>query len=96
MKSKLQKLLRPLATDHFYIWPLFVALSFAAIAISLPHLKSFDSGITEAIKAIPKTFKPVMELFSNFASVQATFAIVLIWFAFLLIMKRWKFALTML
>jgi len=96
MKTKLQNLARPLLTGNFYVWPLLVAIIFASIALSLNYLKPFDSFITESIKHLPTSLKPVMEAFSNLASVNATLAIVVVWFVFLLVLKRWKFALTML
>lgn len=96
MTNKLQKLARPLVQDYYWVWPLITALLFIAIAVSLPHLKPFDAAITHVIKSLPKGLKPVMNGFSNLASVQATIGIVIVWFGFLIALKRWKFALTML
>ncbi len=96
MNTKLHRFIDPLLEDNYYLLPLIAALAFAALAISLPHLKPLDSSITQTIMLLPKTLKPVMDGFSNLASVQATIGIVIVWFAFLIALKRWKFALTML
>ena len=96
MKAKLHRLTDPLLRDNFFIWPLLVALGFAAIALALPHLKPVDAAITHTIKSVPSILKPVMEGFSALASVQATIGIVIVWFGFLIALKRWKYAITML
>ena len=96
MNNQLQKLTRPLFTNNFYIWPLIVSIIFVAIAVSIKQLTSFDSFFVHLIKGLPKTLKPTMELFSNIASVQATIGLIILSLLMLCVLKKWKFALTML
>jgi undecaprenyl-diphosphatase len=96
MSTKIRNLFNPLFTNYYWVWPLLAAILFAAIALTIPELKGFDSFFVHLIKTLPKSLKPLMELFSNIASVQATIGLIILSLLVLCALKKWKFAVTML
>lgn len=92
----LKNLTKPLFTNYYWVWPLSVAILFTAIALSLPELKGVDSFFVHLIKALPKSLKPEMQVFSDIASVPATIVLITLSLLILCVLKKWKFALTML
>jgi undecaprenyl-diphosphatase len=77
--------------DNYWIWPAAVAVSFILLALFFPELKGIDGFFIHLIKSLPHSFKPVMELFSNIASVPVMSAAIVISLLTLGIMKKWKF-----
>ena len=96
MITNFRTLTKPLITNYYWVWPLLAATLFATIALTIPELKGFDSFFVNLIKTLPKSLKPVMELFSNIASVQATLGLIIVSLLILSVLRKWKFALTML
>ncbi len=96
MTTKIRSLTKPLITNYYWVWPLLAAILFAGISLTIPELKGFDSFFVHLIKALPESLKPAMEFFSNIASVQATIGLIIISLLVLCVLKKWKFALTML
>jgi|GEM_PF-902424 len=96
MTTKLSAFTKPLLTHYYWVWPLGVALSFGIIALSIPRLQKFDSFFVNLIRLLPDSLKPLMELLSTLASVEATIVTVSLSLLILAGLKKWKFTLTML
>ena len=80
-----------LLKDNYWIWPTLVGVSFVLLALFFPELKGVDAFFIHLIKSLPSNFKPLMEFFSNVASVPVMTGLIIISLITLGVMKKWRF-----
>ena len=77
--------------DNYWILPSAVGLAFILLALFFPELKGLDSFFIHLIKSLPHNLNPLMEFFSNIASVPLMSGMIVISLVTLGLMRKWKF-----
>lgn len=96
MSKHMHELFQPLLRDNYWIFPGIVFGVLIGIIISLPYVGPIDRTITDVVRTLPSGLEPTMQVLSELASVHVTVGIIVVWFGILAIMRKWRFALTML
>ena len=77
--------------DNYWIWPSLVGIAFILLSLFFPELKNVDAFFIHLIKSLPHGLKPLMEFFSQIASVPVMSGFIIVSLITLGVMKRWKF-----